>query len=392
MRRQRGPRTSGGLWPPVLALATLVALAGCRADGAGRAPEPGPVTYLDGRPGPHYDLVVDVDRVRGLMTVTSNGLPVWREPRFVGVADNQLVDRLGPGLVSGRNVAAFRVQPQLRRGGPDGASGYGRSLVVPDQRFALGVWSADEPDGAGGGYVRGTRVEADSVSAAFGRWEAEIQRRWPRWLAAEDSVLAAGGSGGEERDEFGPALRAAWAWAAAHPFEVATSWNRSPGPGGAPADGGPAFDRLLRAGPVIGGTAADSARLRAYAARLLALERAGDRAALADEYRPAFEHGVDAQFPQADGPTRDSLLADAAALDRDIVDLSGADPFAESDVALRSWAGGRVWELYRPGQPALLRADAPPPEDPGALGLAYIARGAYVAEVGGRLRVVRFGP
>ena len=385
---RRAPTPVASL-PVVLAALALAALGGCQADGAGPAPS---VTYAEGPPGPYYELVVDVDRVRGLMTVTSNGLPVWREPRFVGVADNQFADALGPGLVSGRNVAAFEVRPGLRRGGPAGPSGWGRSLVVPDQRFSLGVWSADGPRAPGGGYVRGTRVEADAVAAALVRWEAALQREWPRWLASEDALVAAGRGASASEGYGGAALDSAWAWAAAHPFRVETAWVREGGPGGRPGDGGPSFDGLLRDGPVIAGTPADSARLRAYAVRLLALERAGDRAALAAEYRPAFEHGVDAEYVGADAATRDSLVADA--LTR-LPPLGSAEPFAERDVRLRSWAGGRVWELYRDGAPALITV-RPPPAPIGPDGQRELSvtttLSPYVAVVGGRLRVVRFVP
>ena len=369
------------------------ALAGCGPGGpASAAQADSAQTDSTAVPGRHYELTVKVVSTRGLMTITSNGLPVWREPRFVSTTANVFRQPLGPGLVSGRNEAAFRVQPQLRRGGSAGPSGYGRELVVPGQRFALRVWGGQGLQSSVGAYVEGTHVPEEAVAEALVRWEAEIQRRWARWLAAEDSAYAAGSpagpSAGAEWDEFGPALHAAWRWARDHPFEVATSWERAVGPDGRPADGGPAFDGLLRDGPVIRGTAADSARMRDYAVRLLALA-VEDPAAFWSELAPAVRDGVEQVRPGAGPAARDSVVSVRVGAAEPWV---GLVPFTASDVALRSWAGGRVWELYVPGQEGLLMSRRPPPDRPGVYGTSTVYLGAFVGLVDGELRVVRMNP
>ena len=170
-----------------------------------------------------------------------------------------------------------------------------------------------------------------------------------------------GGVGG------GAALDSAQAWVRAHPFEVSVSFER---PVGAAADGQPSFDAVFRDARVIAGTPADSARLRAYAARLYDLTADRDTAALMVELAPSI-----AGRRLYSGTPLDS----AAFYDRNRGAVVHADPapFAGAEVELRSWVGGRVWELARSGWQALL------------LGADGLERAVYVGEVDGELRVVR---
>ena len=136
---------------------------------------------------------------------------------------------------------------------------------------------------------------------------------------------------------------------------------------------------MFRDAPVIAGTPADSARLRAYGARLLALasgRTAEDGASYYDEMAPSV-----ADWTLLYGKTAipsDSLRRRWAA--NAVSGKRGAlVPFGTPDVRLRSWAGGRVWELYRDGEERLLS------DLDGGGGPAPV----FVGEVDGRLRVVR---
>ena len=172
----------------------------------------------------------------------------------------------------------------------------------------------------------------------------------------------------------GPALDSARAWARAHPVVVATSFVR---PGGSrPSDGGPAFDGVFRRAPVIRGAAADSARLRRYAVHLGRLMAEADTAALWEAFEPAYADAF-AAAGGADGVGQDSASFMAGTRSR--VVMSRAVTFEAEDVRLRSWSGGRVWELYRDGADGLFQG-----LERGPFREVYVGEGAD-----GRLRVVR---
>ena len=362
--------------PALAVLAVALALVGgCQTGATGAGPDAAQRDQETGR----YTLAFDVDDVSGSFVVTANGFPLRRDGVMARSTGDELSVDLTPALVSGRNTAAVEVVPILARRGPGG-----RRLDAAPVRFSVEVFRG----GAGGGaWVAGTAVPADSVAARFAAYVAGLEGRWAGWLAAEDSAYAADPSAraarraalsdGDRYYGWGPALDSARAWAWAHPFRVATSFVR---PGGA-ADGAPAFDGLLRDGPVIAGTPADSARLRAYAARLRDLAAAGDGAAYYDELAPAA--AANAALLGVAVPPADSLRAawDARAAEGRFPFVDDLVPFRAADVRLRSWAGGRVWELYRgAGDPLLASAWR---------GAERRQSGAFVAEVDGRLRVVR---
>ena len=176
----------------------------------------------------------------------------------------------------------------------------------------------------------------------------------------------------------GPALDSARTWARANPVVVETSFVR-PG-GAAPSDGAPAFDAVFRDARVIAGTPADSARLRAYAVRLRDLSAAHDTAAVFD----AFRHSLTDAFVAAGGAR--AVVEDSASFmesTRARIVMDDVVPFEADEVGLRSWAGGRVWELYRAESkdPLLVTPWA---------GAGRLARAVFVGErADGELRVVR---
>ena len=358
----------------LLPLSLALLLAGCRGDAStGERVIPGSpdgVTFVGGRAVVPAEYAVNGEAVdlAGQLTILANGFPVHRDGVYgMRQAGASLKKRLTPALVSGRNTAAYAVVPFLSR--------TAKGVAATPVRFR--VW-VEAPDGS---VVPGTERGVAVSDSAFAAWEAELRRRWPGWLAAEDSALAADPALADSLARLvasdpeaavvgrGPALRAAWAWAQANPVRVETSFVRAGG-AGRPSGGAPSFDAVLRDAPVIGGTPADSARLRAYAVRLRDLTAARDTAALVVEFAPS----VDARY-------RQSGAADSAAFyerNRQALVLDDPAPFGAEDVGLRSWSGGRVWELTRPGARPLLSGPG------GAVRAVYVGEGPD-----GALRVVR---
>ena len=356
-------------------VAAVLAVAIAALSWSARANDP-----ADGPPEPPGRYAVDgeVVELAGQLTVLSNGFPVYRDR--MGGRDpegTKLTSALTSALVSGRNTAGYAVAPFIARAGD-------RPDPYP-ARFTVRVLG---PDGA---VVAGSERGVAASDSAFAAWRARLEARWPGWLAMEAAAYAADPALAEddlaaavERDRatygWGLALDSARAWAGAHPVVVETSFVR---PGGRrPTDGAPSFDGVFRAAPVIGGTAADSARLRDYAVHLRDLLRQApaDSAAaeaLYDEFGPAVSDSL-GWFQVASNPSRGAAV-------RVFREEWGPTLgwFEADDVGVRSWSGGRVWELYRADRAAL------PLEPDGLLQVGGGALQVFVAEIGGRLRVVR---
>ena len=312
---------------------SVLAAGGCDPAGATR-PEASSETASPGE----YTVGGSLDAVHGAVRVLVNGFPPVRLPTDGVIAryapGTGLDTYATPALVSGRNGVAVEVVPALY-GSPSGPR-------VDPVRFR--VW-VEAPDGS---VVPGTRRSAAHVDSVVAAWTADLRDRWAGWGPA--------------------ALDSARAWAAAHPVRVEAGFVRPGGP--SPTDGQPSFDAVFRDAAAIPGTAADSARLRAYAARLLRLNADRDTAALMSEFGPS----VSARFRYSGTP-----LDSAAFYARNRRAIVHADPapLGPDGPGLRSWSGGRVWELAGPGGQALIR------------GAGGIERAVYVGLVGGELRVVR---
>ena len=320
----RPPALAVALAALVLAAALVAAGAGCRGDAAPQgAAGPAEVTPARG-----CSVVLDGVHEGGLVVVTVNGFPVEAGPGAVTYEGFEA--DATPALVSGENVVAVRMRPLLGRAGD--------RLQVGRPSLSVRAACAD-----GSGAALG----AGEVSAAHGAWRSGLARRWARWRS-------------------GPgALDSARAWAGRHPAVAEARFTR-------PAGAAPSFDGVFRGGPVIAGTPADSARLRAYAVRLLALTAARDTAALVDELAPAAERRY------VVSATSEPSEAWLARFRRSVVVSEPDLDWGASDVELTSWAGGRVWQLARRGaRGRLLTSRTGTHRGP-----------VYVAEVDGRLRVV----
>ena len=355
-----------------LALAALAGLLGCGSDAQPGATPPGPCGHGE------YEAVLVLDAVHGAEGVLVNGFPVHttRGPGSMMAPGSEVARVATAALVSGRNEASFVVSPAIV------APGTGAPTVGP-VRFRAWVCGPD------GDVIAGDPHSTAASDSAFVAWRHAFLARWPGWAAAGDSAVAADPT---LRDSLaalvasdpswaavgvGPALDSARAWAAAHPVRVEAGFVR---PGGAsPTDGQPSFDAVFRDAPAIRGTAADSARLRAYAARLLRLNADRDTAALWGAFSGKYADEF-LWWGGREGVGEDSAAFMAGARSRVVMDA--LEPFDIDAVGLRSWSGGRVWELYRkPDDEPLLASPW--------VGSGRMFREVFVAEVDGRLRVVR---
>ena len=292
------------LRPVVLAAGLAAALAGALGASCGE-PSPTPPSVYDG------DLRADlhVAAVAGRWRVTLNGFPVWdRTSEPASTVNNWIDPDLNQALVSEGNDLRIEVWPRLSwaASGPTAGASSIRGHVAE----------------VGSGTVAGTAFDLDASRPA---WERALRAAWERWRGAVGAPAA--------RDSVE-------AWAEANPVAVSVAFDvRASG-------GAPSFDAVFREAPVIGGAARDSARLRAYAVRLRDLTAARDTAALWSAFASKYAD----EFAWWGGADSASFLAGA----RDRVVTGDLVPFDASDVRLRSWAGGRVWELYRDGADGLL--------------------------------------
>ena len=347
---------------PLASVLAVACLVGGVAGGCERAAADAPPTAAAGPPAAGCDLTLDGRHEGGHLVALVNGFPVDRGSGVSRYREYR-VDAT-TALVTGANTLGLRMTPLLGRSG--------RALTVGRPALSAGVACV-----GGGGVV----LDEADLAAAHERWRAGLLERWAGWLASEDSLLtaepelAAALADSLERAGLGagPALDSARAWVRAHPVEASASFEYAAGPD---------FSAVFREAPVIGGTARDSAALRAYAVRLRDLVADRDPALL-DELRPRLR---DAYAIAGEVPPPDSAFArawtDAAAEGSGWFRWPlGALAFGASDVELRSWAGGRVWELYRAaGSPLFEEVTGP-----GTTRSTEV----YVAEVDGALRVVR---
>ena len=321
----------------VVVLATALTL-GCRvgssvpASAAGSATQPVPESEAVGR----YTLALSIVDVTGTVVATSNGFPVWRQGIAGRMTNDELDLDLTAALVSGRNTASVRVVPALGWSGD--------RLDAAPVRFGIEVYRA------GGEWVDGASSSLAETEAQFQAYVSSLRSRWS----------APGGA----------ALDSARAWTRAHPFEASVSFERRAG------DGAPSFDGVFRDARVIVGTPADSARLRAYAARLYDLTAARDTAALWEAFEGKYADEL-VWWGGAEAVGADSASSMAGARGRLVFER--AVPFEAATVGLRSWSGGRVWELYRDGARGLLE-----PQDRSTWQTVYVGE-----DPDGRLRVVR---
>jgi hypothetical protein len=275
---------------------------------------------------PIYEVQVEMENVCSAGRVLVNGFPV---DKWGGRGTRQKYDfSVNTALVGEGNVLRVNNEPCLT------PSGRGVS-VGPVKMEAWVKGPNDEPRG------RITRARVDS---AYQAWMERAQKKLEE-LGSQDGDL--------------DSMRA---WAARHPMTVSVTFDN---------EAGPDYSRIFEEAPVI----EDSSRLKDYAMHLRDLLLAEQPKQIYAELRPSVAEETGA-YQVAHEPGREA----AVAYIRTEWIPNWETDFARSDVRVRRWCGGRVWELRKRGPGGSLEP---------LLHSEHSHLKVYVAEIGGELRIVR---
>ena len=296
-------------------------------------------------------LFVRLNTFGGRYTLTINGFPVEREIAPVQATGKDIGARINTALIHGKNTAAIHVRPFVEQRAEDMAI-HPIDVRLWIARYAtdgtyVSVHSSSRQNRRQGEEPRPTAfgTSVAQVDSAHAAWSQSARRQWQTY---RETVGAA-------------ALDSLRAWARRHPMTVRTTFDNEQGPD---------FSDLFEEAPIIEGTPADSARLRAYAMHLRDLMATKDTSALFREFRPSIE---DAYVRlQARGASYTKAEVFTSNRNHLVFDDPAVLDFDQKRVGLRAWSNKRVWELYRI------------PSDPLLRNLSV-----YVAEVNDTLRVVR---
>jgi hypothetical protein len=283
---------------------------------------------------------------------------VEREPVNVTMTNQEIGAKLNAALIGEGNTASVIVEPYLQRSGDQ--------LVVGNVELEAWV-SREAKDGtnvpiyelSGRGKEKGiTRAEVDS---AYQGWKKRALKQWDGYLKREKQWLGkSNDSSSAVASKGGSALDSIEAWSDRNPLEVSTTFDN---------EAGPDFSRIFEEAPRLPDTPATRERLRDYAMRLRDLMAQKDTAGLVKEFRPEMRYSY--QIGAHDASSFEEYVS---TYQKHYV-LEGAEEeldFSRTDVKLRPWVGGRVWQLRRKDAEGLLRRIE-----------------VYVAELEGDLRVVR---
>ena len=318
---------------------------------------------------------------------------------------SDVCNRTKDALVRGTNVVTLHFGPNLLSADTQG------SLFAYAPNLELSVYDIEGHDDLDDGPPERLAVVPPArLDSLYAPWLSAAQAEHRR-LVASDSLLAvvarsglrpqaflrdtllAGGANEWQMLQAHRTMQADLrAWVRAHPLTVETTFEAEHGPDHGWLLGRPVEIERARArhpwerryklvGGVraLEGTAADSARLRAFAVDLRDGLAGRDTAAVFELVRPLYQKG--AHTPVQVDTLRERI---APALYSKWFRYPHHLDYEASGVGLRSWSGGRVWELYRTD----------------SLGKAFGARAllltgksgfrrVFAAEVDGRLRAVR---
>ena len=327
-------------------------------------------------------------RIHGHYLLEVNGYPEWDSG---GAPVSYAVGCYGyeRSQVRGVNLVRVSLSPQAYRAGEE-------VIFTGAPPTSVSVYDLED------GQKRIDHVSEAEVAAVYERWLLHAEAAWGRALAwerswlAEDPARAALVSGGVRGQ--GGALDSLRAWVRSHPmvFEVVFEAEHGPDYGwlfGQPerraelegeAERLPWERRYRTVGgaPILEGTAADSARLRGYAIELREALRTRDTLGVFELTRARYQSA-------AYTPCQvDTLRAAWSPNAQRRLETPWRLDYEAEDVALRRWAGGRIWELTREDETArqlknnslLVRRD----ERGTVWSIPF-----YVAEVDGKLRQVR---
>ena len=217
--------------------------------------------------------------------------------------------------------------------------------------------------------VGGSKIQKPEVDSAFAVWQKRAREQWKKYRVWEKQWLKKNPEAKEKITwKEGGALDSIRAWAERNPLTVTTTFDN---------EAGPDFSRIFEEAPRLLDRPATRRRLKDYAMRLRNLLRTGDTEGIYRQIRPSISEET-GWFKVTRSGRRDSALAQ---IQEEWVQDFRTD-FSRSDVRLRRWSEGRVWEL------SVLRPEEGRrpffSEGPHS---SYLK--VYVAEIDGQLRVVR---
>jgi hypothetical protein len=291
---------------------------------------------------------VKVSRFQGSYTLLCNGFPVEKMWVNIQEYDEEWAANMQTALVGEGNVASIHIRPYLKNRGTNLSIGAVQlEAWVEIEETQESYVPLHRVEGAAGEG----RLRTSVVDSARAKWERRARKKWRTFLKSEPSIAEAYGR-----------LRQ---WRLEHPIEVKTTefTNRH----------GPDFSRIFEKAPIMEGTPADSARMRDYAMRLRDLMARKDTLALYRETKIGF---TDRDTGRPRSKDRIVRLIGSNWLEED-----WRLDFSRSEVGLRRWSGGRVWELYR----ADLDTELFVAGEKRQTGLLDV----YVAQIDGELQVVR---
>jgi hypothetical protein len=314
---------------------------------------------------PEYKLRTHWIDIHAAYAITINGFPVRRLQIKGRASDDEFNVGLNTALIGEGNRAAIRFEPLVLR------SGEGLSLgMVEVEADVLG--SGEKP-------IEGVKITETQVDSAYESWSERARKQWEKYRNWEEKWLQEhpdSSSTITARD--GGALDSMRQWTARNPLTVSTTFDN---------EAGPDFSRIFEKAPRLPDTPATRERLLGYAMHLRDLMARKDTAGLVKEFLPVVWTGMDSldttnlrsNFSEKQiRSVREHIVMENAYVD-----------ITRSEIGLRRWAEGRVWELYyEPDGKALFGARTFRKGTPEYTGSGR-KREVYVAELGEELKVVR---
>ena len=302
-----------------------------------------------------YHFQANYEDVAGIVEILINGFPVERGGG--SVTNNPIVPLdLNTALIGEGNKLTIRVEPRILRGG-------GLSIST------VKVYGKVTRDYEGEYPVSGAKITESEVDSAYEAWKKQARAKWAEYREWEKQWLKKHPEAKEKITwKEGGALDSIRAWAERNPLTVTTTFDN---------EAGPDFSRIFEEAPRLLDRPATRRRLKDYAIQLRNLLRTGDAEGIYRQIRPSISEET-GWFKVTRSGRRDSALAQ---IQEEWVQDFRTD-FSRSDVRLRRWSEGRVWEL------SVLRPEEGRrpffSEGPHS---SYLK--VYVAEIDGQLRVVR---
>lgn len=208
----------------------------------------------------------------------------------------------------------------------------------------------------------GGRIAKAEIDSAYRSWTERAREKWEIYRSHIDRG----------------ALDSMRTWISKNPLTVSATFDN---------EAGPDFSKIFEEAPRLPDTPATRERLKDFAIRLRDWMAAQDTSALVQAYLPSFWQGrrpLDlTALPKQIGAGKMAEVRDYVVMNNPYL------KFDRSDVALRKWSDGRVWELYHgPDQAPLFVVPSMRESSEKYTGIGTI-RDTYVAKIGSRLRVVR---